>query len=88
VEFQFTKRVSPDYALAAGVNFSDADHAAAFFNQPDPDEDLFYALESPSFLAKPISERLKDLAAFAKLVEDAQASQVALGNAPGAEIKP
>lgn len=73
MEITVTRHVEP-LTFKANVEFSEAELIAAF-NSQDPDEDLFYeAFYSPSWPARPGSEKLSIMSRIAMLAE--MASQV------------
>lgn len=71
------RTVDPD-SINAQVNFDSTDIDAAFTNQADPDEVLFYELYSPTFHTRPVSEQLGVLQRVAALAEAGRAANIVI----------
>lgn len=67
-QFSSQRTIDPTM-VTASVTFNEQDIADAFFNQQDPDEQLFFDLYSPQWNKLKISEKLSILAKVAALGE-------------------
>jgi hypothetical protein len=72
MQITYSPAVAP-LRLSVSVVFEAADLNAAFTNQTDPDEELFYAAFSEEWENNSTSKKLEILSRIARLAEDAQA---------------
>lgn len=71
----FSRGIDP-LALVFRIEYSEEDLDAAFTDQSDPNEELYYAIFSDAFKAASASEQLAHLLKVAQLVESPPANNI------------